>query len=213
VLVRDLCLFPVYRFRPDYYVSVYWYSQCFSVLIGCGVVWEVYKLALVKYPGAAQMARKVLAFIFILSMSRIVANALNDPKWLPARTAYEAERDLRIVQITVLMGLVALLAYYAVPIGRNLKGILGGYGTFLAVSVIHLSLAGSLGRSFPNYWEYAQRAAYIVVLLVWSRALWRYAPALSDQDIRLETDYQAMLTATRKRLGSALTYVGRAARP
>lgn len=159
------------------------------------------------------MARKVLAFIFVVAMSRIVANALNDPKWLPAKTAYQGERDLRVVQLAVLLGLAMLLGYYGVAIGRNLKGVLAGYGVFLGVSVLHLSVANSLGKTFPYYWEYLERATYIIVLLIWCRALWSYAPASPHSDICLENDYQSMLNATRKRMGSAWTYIWRAARP
>ena len=58
VFVRDLSLFPIYRFRADYYVSAYWYSQFLSVLLGCGIVWEVYKLTLSHFPGVARMAKR-----------------------------------------------------------------------------------------------------------------------------------------------------------
>jgi hypothetical protein len=214
VLVRDLSLIPIYHFLPQYYAGVYWYSQFCSVLIGCGIAWEVYKLTLARFPGAARMARNVLAFIFILSASRILANAWGDPNWRPAKTAFDAERDLRIVQITVLLGLVALLRYYAVPAGRNLNGIIAGYATFLAASVSHLSVIGSLGHVFPRAWQDLQPVAYIGVLLIWCYGLWHYAPAPeSDADTGLETDYQALLAGTRRRLGAAGSYLGRSARP
>ncbi|HET9378707.1 MAG TPA: hypothetical protein VFO40_27295 [Chthoniobacterales bacterium] len=214
VLVRDLSLFPIYRFRADYYVSVYWYSQFVSVLLGCGIVWEVYKLTLSRYPGMARMARNVLAFVFILSASRIFANAWNDTNWMPVKTAFDAERDLRVVQITVLLGLIVLLAYYAVPTGRNLRGIILGYAAFLATSVSHLSLRTSLGHAFPEFWQYLQPAAYISVLLVWCGSLWHWAPVPeSDAPTGLEEDYQSLLAATRRRLAAAGDYVERSVRP
>ena len=214
VLVRDLSLFPIYRFRADYYVNAYWYSQFLSVLLGCGVVWEVYRLTLSRYSGVARMARNVLAFVFILSASRILANAWNDANWLPAKTAFDAERDLRVVQITVLFGLIVLLAYYAIPTGRNLKGILLGYAVFLATSVGHLSLRTSLGHAFPGFWQYLQPAAYISVLLVWCGSLWHWAPLPeSDEPTNLEEDYQSLLAATRRRLAAAGDYVERSVRP
>jgi len=213
VLVRDLSLFPIYRSRADYYVNAYWYSQFLSVLLGCGVVWEVYRLTLSRYSGVARMARNVLAFVFILSASRILANAWNDANWLPAKTAFDAERDLRVVQITVLFGLIVLLAYYAIPTGRNLKGILLGYAVFLATSVGHLSLRTSLGHAFPGFWQYLQPAAYISVLLVWCGSLWHWAPVPeSDEPTNLEEDYQSLLAATRRRLAAAGDYVERSVR-
>lgn len=214
VFVRDLSLFPIYRFRADYYASAYWYSQFFSVLLGCGIVWEVYKLTLSRYPGTARMARNVLAFVFIVSASRILANAWNDPNWLPAKTAFDAERDLRVVQITVLSGLIAVLAYYGVPTGRNLKGIMLGYTAFLVTSISHLSLRTSLGHAFPQFWQYLQPAAYISVLVVWCGSLWHWAPVPeSGARTGLEEDYQSMLAATRRRLATAGDYVGRFVKP
>ena len=213
VLVRDLSLIPVYHFEPHYYASVYWYSQFCSILVGCGVVWEIYKLTLARFPGAAQMARNVLTFIFILSASRILANAWNDPNWRPAKTAFDAERDLRIVQIAVLLGLVALLRYYAVTVGRNLNGIIAGYATFLATSVGHLSLMGSLGHVFPKVWQNLQPVAYVTVLLIWCGSLWHYAPAAeSEAGTGLEVDYQALLARTRRRLAATGNYLGRSVR-
>jgi len=143
----------------------------------------VYDLTLARYPGAARIARNVLAFVFILSASRILANAWGDPNWRPAKTAFDAERDLRIVQITVLLGLVALLRYYAVPAGRNLNGIIAGYATFLAASVSHLSVIGSLGHVFPKVWQNLQPVAYITVLLIWCGSLWHYAPAAESEAV------------------------------
>ncbi len=124
VFLRDLSLFAVYHSWPKAYAYDYWYSQFFSVLVGCGVVWEIYRVALANYPGAARMARSVLLFLFIITMSRIVVYAANNAKWLPGKTTLETEREFRIVQALVLIGLLALLAYYAIPAGRNLKGII-----------------------------------------------------------------------------------------
>jgi len=76
--------------------------------------------------------------------------AWNSPNWIPGKTTLETERDLRIVQVTLLIGLVALFAYYAVPLGRNLKGIIYGYGLFIATNVLHLTLRDSLGDSFET---------------------------------------------------------------
>ena len=214
VLARDLSLISINHFDPASYANVYWYTQFGSVLVGCGIVWEVYKLTLVHYPGVATMARNVLAFIFILSASRILANAWNDTNWRPAKNAFDAERDLRIVQITVLLGLIALLKYYAIPTGRNLKGILAGYAAFLAVSVGHLSVIGSLGHAFPLAWQRVQPVAYITVLLIWCGALWQYGPVPESQvESGLEADYQSLLASTRRRLCALEGYLGRSARP
>lgn len=210
VLIRDASLMPIYYLWPRFYPYAYWYSQFFHVAIGCAVVWEAYRLALSRYPGAARMARNVLSFIFIFSISRIFVKVWNSPKWIPGRTSLEAERDLRIVQIALLVGLVVLFAYYAIPLGRNLKGIIYGFSAFVGTSVVHLTLRDYLGDSFQHLWQYIQPIVYILVLIIWCTTLWSYA-TIPEPEIepRFETDYQSLVRATRKRLSSARTYVSR----
>jgi hypothetical protein len=43
----------------------------------------------------ARMARSVLLFLFIITMSRIVVYAANNAKWLPGKTTLETEREFR----------------------------------------------------------------------------------------------------------------------
>ena len=167
VLVSDLSLIPFYYVLPKIYPYAYWSNQFFSVVVGCCVVWEVYKVALGPYPGAARMARNVLALMFILAITRIFVKVWSSPNWIPGKTTLETERDLRIVQLALLIGLVALFTSYAIPLGRNLKGIVYGYGLFTATSVAHLTLRGYLGDSFQRAWQYIQPICYLVVLLVW----------------------------------------------
>lgn len=210
VFLRDLLLLPVYQLRPKFYPYAYWYSQFFHLAVGCGVVWEAYKLALSKYRGAARMARNVLAFIFIFSISRILVNAWNNPDWIPGRSFLEPERDLRIVQLTLLIGLVALFAYYAIPLGRNLKGIIYGFSVFIGTSVIQLALRVYLGYSFEHLWVYLQPIAYIFVLMIWCAALWSYATVPEpEMEPHLEGDYQTLVRATRRQLSSVRTYLAR----
>jgi hypothetical protein len=210
VLIRDLSLLPIYYLWPTFYPYAYWYSQFFHVAVGCGVVWETYKLALSRYPGAARMARNVLPFIFIFSISRILVKVWNSPRWIPGRTSLEAERDLRIVQIALLLGLVALFAYYVIPLGRNLKGIIYGFSVFVGTSVIQLTLRDYLGDSFQHLWQYIQPMAYIGVLGIWCVALWSYTTIPEvEMEPHLEGDYQSLVRATRKQLSSARTYLSK----
>ena len=214
ILLRDLWLLGVYFRWPKFYPYAYWYSEPIGVLVGCGLVWEVYKVALARFPGAARMARNVLAFLFIFASTRIFVKAWNRPTWIPDRTGYEIERDLRIVQVALLAGLVVLFACYAIPLGRNLKGIIYGYSLFLVTSVVNLTLRYDLGDSFQRSWEYMQAFCYLFVLLVWCVALWSYAPIPEPTtEPRLEANYESLVAATKRKLHLARSYVLKAMGP
>ncbi len=214
VLLRSASLFAIYHLWPNFYSPAYWFTQFLNVLLGCALVWEVYKVALARYLGAARMARNVLAFLFILAITRIFVKAWNSPNWIPGRTTLETERDLRIVQLALLIGLVSLFASYAIPLGRNLKGIIYGYGLFIATSVAHLTLRDYLGDSFQRAWQYIQPICYLVVLVMWCATLWSYAPiAQPTNEPRLEDDYESLLARTKSKVQSARSYLLRAMRP
>jgi len=208
VLVRDLALMPIYYLWPKIYGYAYWYSQFLSVVLGCGVVWEVYKVALTRYPGAARMARNALPFLFIFAASRIFVKAWNSPYWIPGTSTLETERDLRFVQMVLLLGLVALFAYYAIPLRRDLKGIIYGFTVFVATTLIHLTFGNYLGSSVRFLWPYIQPLAYIFVLLIWCRTLWSYEtePELAINP-SLELDYQLLASAARKQLRTAHSFL------
>ncbi len=208
ISIRDASLMPVYYLWPKIYGYAYWYSQFLIVVLGCGVVWEVYKVALSRYPGGGRMARNVFPFLFIFAISRMLVKGWNSPNWITGTTTLETERDLRIVQMALLAGLVALFAYYAIPLRRDLKGIVYGFGVIVATTTIHLAFGGFLGGSFRYLWPYIQPMAYVFVLVIWCGTLWSYdTRAERETDPRLELDYQSLAAATRRQLRAVHTYV------
>jgi hypothetical protein len=204
VLLRDTSDLAIYFYWARLYPYVYWCCELVSVLMGCGLVWEVYRLAFARFPGAAVVARNVLLSLFVFATARILVKAWESPTWIPGKTAFEIERDLRIVQGALLLGLVALFSYYAIGLGRNVKGIVSGYGLFLATSLVNLTLRYDLGKSFERQWQFIQPACYLLVLGVWCVALWSYAPVPEPEvEPGLEGDYEALRARTREKLSAA----------
>jgi hypothetical protein len=214
VLVRDLCLFVFSSsLSPMAYLWFYWITELVAVLLGCGLVWEAYKIALAGYPGAARMARNVLLLMFVLTFAKILLDASQSPKWIPGRTPLDTDIDFRIVQVALLLSLVALFAYYAIPLGRNLKGIVYGYSFYVICALTVLLLLKSRNKSFQPVWVYLQPGSYVLVVILWCWALWSYAPVPRPARApRLEADYQALLAKTRQTLHVARTLLWRGVR-
>lgn len=204
----------IYLAEPRYYRPFYWHTQSLSVLVGCGVVWEIYRRALGRFPGAARMARNVLLFLLLMVFSRALVSASNGQGWWPTGTTAELERNLRTVQALLLIGLLLIIGSYRIPLGRNLSGMFLGYGLFIGTSVINLSFRILLGDSFQTAWQYLQPLFYLAVLCVWCIALWSYEAALLPKsEPKIEEDYQILAAATKRRLLQARAYLGRAIRP
>ncbi|MGH9736209.1 MAG: hypothetical protein ACRD8A_16650 [Candidatus Acidiferrales bacterium] len=213
VLVRDLCLLVLYHWFFSAYAWTYWYTEFLSVLLGCGVVWESYKIALAAYPGAARIARSALPVLFIFVTMRIVVEDSLSANWIPGRTTLQTEVELRVVQVVLLLGLVAVFAYYAIPLGRNLKGIVYGYGLFLGTNLTGLTLREDLGSKFQSTWQHMQPGSYLIILLLWCVTLWFYNPLPQRQGRpNLEKDYEALVTGTKSKLRIVRDLTSRAIR-
>ncbi len=214
VLGTSLLRFYIYRFEPAAYQLFYWYSQFFSVAIGCCLIWEIYRQALADYPGAGRMAQRVLWVVFVVVLGRVIASGLSEPTLSLARSTAELERNFRTVQVLLLLAVLGLLVYYAIPIGRNLRGIILGYGLFLGTSVINLTLRSQIGEAFQAAWQYLQPMAYFFTLVVWTVALWSYQPnPKPEKEIAIERDYEVLAAHTANTLARARSYILGTVRP
>lgn len=214
VLSESLLRFYFYVFRPELYSTVYWTSQFVSVTVGYGVIWEIFRQALANYPGAARVARTCLLTILILVVSKVLLNALSGPVFSPANTYADLERYLRVVQAALLLTIVGLLAYYAIPIGRNVKGMILGYGFFLGMTVMHLALRSYLGVVFQPVWQHLGWVSYSVALVIWCSTLWSYHPSPQPSpEVELERDQERLALRTAKLLTQARANLVRVIRP
>jgi hypothetical protein len=201
------------RQNPSTYALVYWYSQVVSLVAGYVVILEIYRRALKDYPGAARMAQTLLMAALVLVVSKAIFDSAGSTGWSIARTCEELERDLRAVQATVLIAILGLLAYYRIPLGRNLKGILLGFGIFVGVSVTTLTLRFSFGERLELVYRYLPPFTYFAVLIIWCGALWSYhANPVPETKPGLEQDYRSLASGTRRLLVHARTHLTRSVR-
>src|SRR6267378_8437708 len=213
VWIQSLLRFSIYHLRPQLYLPVYWITEYLAILIGCAVVFEIFRVGLAAYPGTARMARNLLAFLFVMAVTKGLVGTWNDPHWWSATTTIEFERALRTVQSLAIIALVVLFLFYSIPFGRNLRGVLLGYGLFIGESIIWLTLRASGGEKFRQFWSYVHPASYFVVLGIWAVHLWSYVPNPEPRRaVRLEEQYQRMAAATSRQLRAGCGYLAKVVR-
>ena len=66
VLFQDFFRIGIYATHRELYAQVYWSTQFVGLLFGCGLVWEIYKVALGPFPGAQRVTRYVFALVALL---------------------------------------------------------------------------------------------------------------------------------------------------
>ena len=208
VFLIDLLRLPVLTLRPSVYAPFYWYTEFLHAGFGYAVILEIYKNALNKSPGVARIARTFLWGVLTAVILKVTWNAVSGPVWSPGTTSAELERDLRTVQAILLAGIIALLAYYVVATGRNLKGIIFGYSTYIYACVVSLAFGSLPGYGLRPGWRLVQPIAYLAALLIWSYTLWSYSPnPATETESKIERDYKLIAEKTRRALARARSFL------
>jgi hypothetical protein len=200
VLVQEILSYVVAHLRPAFYPGVYWSTEFIGIFVGCAMVLEFAWIGLAQFPGVAKLARFALISTFLLTVGRVLLTAMQVSLGWSALLIIQLERDMRFVQIAVIFSLLFLFLRYQVPIGRNLRGIILGYGLFLGISIVNLTYLSQLGGTATFIASYIQSSAYFVALCVWTIFLWVGVAQPVAAGTPLESDYSKILGQTRERL-------------
>ncbi len=193
VWLQSLVRFFVFHASPGLYSSTYWFTDLLGVLIGCGVVFDIYRVGLSAYPGTARMARTLLCSVFLLALTKAIVDSSKDVQWRWIASILEMEQALRTVQAVAIGALVALFGFYSIRFGRNLRGIILGYVLLIGETIVWLAFASWGGEKFSDFWLTLHKILYFGVLSLWVTHLWSYQPQEQPQTpVMLERDYKTL---------------------
>jgi hypothetical protein len=124
------------------------------------------------------------------------------------------ERDFRAMQAVTLAGVFALILYFRIDVGRNLRGIIAGIGLYVGSTILSETLRGYAGPSLDAAWKIIQPYTYLLALAIWTFTLWSYAPApLPEAPVETHTDYDALARSTQEALETMRASVKKAEQP
>jgi hypothetical protein len=189
--------------RLEFYEAWYWPTQFATLAFGFGVVLEVVRQALAAYPGAERFARRASCAVFVVTFCYVEWQVARRAVWPTEAATVELERDLRVVEALVLATVLAIVFYYRIEIGKNVAGMIVGFGAYVGVSLTTLALRSFLGPRFNAVWGDLQTASYFFALIVWTVALWSYSPNPKPPTTgRNDGGYDALVHGTRAQLES-----------
>jgi hypothetical protein len=211
VLASEVSRYVIYRRTPVLYRGWWWTTEFIGVLLGYLLIMSILEKVLVAYPGARKFARNIGLVIFAGIVLFTTAEWLFQHQISLALTSIEVERNLRGAEAILLGVLLLVIAYYGVAVGRNLTGIILGYGMYIAVEVMIDATRSHVGQSFHNTFSIVRTYSYMFALVVWTAALWSYSAVAQPQPpLQLETDYQSFADSTRERIDAMRSYLGKA---
>jgi len=214
VLLLDGPTLYVYKRLPSLYRTWYWSAEFLTLVLACGIVLEVFRHVLSPYPGADRFARITGIFAFTVILCSSGVYPLLERNGSVSGTMEELERNVRSVQAVFLVALLALISYYGIRIGRNMKGMIVGYGLSIAASLISMASYSYADGRFTAISRLAQQLGYTLPVAIWAVTLWSYAPNPEDAPAaRIEEDYGQLVGRTRAAMGTMRAYLGKAVGP
>lgn len=202
----NIFLYAYYVWCRDYgaYQKAYWIVQFATLMIGCGIVLEIFRHILSPYPGADKFASIIVLATFGAIFCFALTYQFLAPDWSTTKgSVVELERDVRTVQAIFLVVILAVVSYYRLPVGKNLHGMISGYGLYIVTSLFTLAIRAYAGPRFNTAWSVIQPFSFDFSLVIWLLALWSYAPGPApDPSVPLGRDYDQLAARTRRALAS-----------
>lgn len=159
-----------------------------STLSGFLVIWEVLRAV---FPGNSTLRRLVrnilvgtslLTIPFISALGWSQATLIHFPyKYVPPTF----EQYLTLAQAVLLLTVAALAGYYRLPLGRNVRGLVFGFGFYLPFCAMNFASL-QIVRGFLPYWQFLSPALYIGLLVFWIWAFWEYVPSPNLEIVHLD---------------------------
>ena len=203
VFTVSAALFIGRSLSSPFYDAWYWPTQFATLAMGCGVVLEIVRQALAAYPGAERFARRASCAVFAVTFCYVEWHVVRRTEWSTAAATVELERDLRVIEALVLATVLAIVFYYRIELGRNVTGMIVGFGAYVGVSLTTLALRSFVGPRFDTAWALLQSASFVFGAAVWTVALWSYSPNPAPPPTeRNDAGYDALVHGTRAQLQS-----------
>lgn len=200
VLLQSMVRGVVRSEYPQNYAATYWCTEFLGVFAGSAIVFEFYKVALAGFPGVAKLARNALLFVSSLAVGKVILTAAQGSSGWSGSLTIQLERDMRFVQIAAVAALVSLFAVYSIPAGRNLLGIVVGYGLYLGISVVNLTYLDHFREAVLTFARMTQSVSYLLALVLWTLALWSDHSVVSPSADVVNLGYPTLRAGTAKKL-------------
>jgi len=171
----SLAIFLIYWLRQDFYPLAYWFCYLVSLLAEFAILLEISDHIFEPYAAIRQLGRfltvcicAVLCVLYIL------------PSFLHQRSTSEAllEFSLRtsLTKVVIICALAAAARYFRLPLGRNVAGLMMGFGLYLSVYMANFAAAQSFGRAlYADILRFIGPLGSILCLAVWTVAMWQPA--------------------------------------
>jgi hypothetical protein len=179
-LVYDLCFgsvaYALYWIRPSLYPSAYWLYLLLDILVEFAVLIEISDHIFQPFPALRNLGRGLTIVISATFTLVYILPALLQPRGSSSALLDFALRA-SVTKAVILAVLLLTTRHFGLKLGRNVAGLMLGFSIFVGMNIANLAAAQSFGRAlYARIFWVMPPIANTLCLLVWTVALWEFAP-------------------------------------
>jgi hypothetical protein len=191
-LVGNIALFPINRYRPDWFAGAYWQIESISLFLRLLINWEFFRAIFGRQSALCGVAYKVLLAIELIALPAIMFlgfTQVSPVRYVLMHVSPVVEQYMSLAQALLLLTPTAVARYYRLPLGRNVRALGFGFGLYVFVRTINFAGVQAF-RGFLPYCQFLLPASLIAMIAVWLWGFWDYAPSPELSSLDKEESYQ-----------------------
>jgi hypothetical protein len=210
--LRTIFLLEAVHYQNRSFAVVYWRTEVVSLLFRFVVIWEVVRAVFSRDSTLHKLMWKVVAALMMILLPSILALSWDQAllgHYLYRYLSPAFEQYLSLVQAVLLLAPAAVARYYGIALGRNLRGLVFGFGAYLSLCAANFASLQTWSRFFP-FWRFLSVLTYIGMIVVWTWAFWNYAPSArlaaagQEECTSWAGEWHRLWISTMKLLGGAI---------
>lgn len=199
---------------PATYKLCYWSKEFICVLAGYALLMEIIEKAFAYFEGPRKMGRNAALITLAAIVGFTGFQAMVDHLSSASHTSIQIEANLRGAELVLLLIVITVITYYRIPIGRNLKGIIIGYGICTVAVAVDEAVRTFAGASFHAAFSAVWSYSFLVPLVIWAGMLWSYQPnPVPSGWTQIDGDYGILAGRTKATLAGVVGHLRKAVRP
>jgi hypothetical protein len=213
VLLKELVGVVAYVFVRAAYPYVYWPMELATVVASFAVIVEIFRGSVRHNPGIVRFIQNFLLGAFSITLFYVCISFSYGGLTSVYRAIEQLGRDLRLVEGALLIALLWLFVRYRIGLNRNLQGLVVGYSFWIGVSLTNAAFMPAPGDDTSQFLQIVVPTSYTLTLAIWCSALWHAQVEPTQQQSRLEHDYEFFAVKTRDLIARTSQNVTRAMKP
>jgi hypothetical protein len=176
LFIGNSAILASFLYFPAIYPALYWNIDSIDVVLRFLVIWEVFHQTFPRNTGLNKTLSKGLGIIAVSLLAFACGTFLVYQNLTGPRSIHLAlDRSFAFIQALMILGTLVTARYYGVRCGRNVRGIALAFGAWVSISTATNAMA-DLAGSFLTYWYYLRPLSFVVMIAVWTWALWVFEP-------------------------------------